>query len=101
MILEIYHINNGKLGNNIGYPDLKSIGYIIRGNGTYTIKQNGYIRVYYSGTPGSVQVNGVAYIYSGTTIEMTFPPMLVKAGDVVKAVNFKDANSSVGFCPFI
>ena len=94
-------IINGKLGNNIGYPDLKSIGYIIRGNGTYTIKQNGYIRVYYSGTPGSVQVNGVPYIYSGTTIEMTFPPMLVKAGDVVKAVNFKDANSSVGFCPFI
>lgn len=91
----------GKLGNNIGYPDLKSIEYIIRGNGTYTIKQNGYIRVYYSGTPGSVQVNGVPYIYSGTTIEMTFPPMLVKAGDVVKAVNFKDANSSVGFCPFI
>ena len=92
---------NGKLGNNIGYPDFKNIEYIIRGNGTYTIKQNGYIRVYYSGTSGSVQVNGLAYIYSGTAIEITFPPMLVKAGDVVKTVNFKDANSSVGFCPFI
>ena len=91
---------NNRLEKNIGYPDLTKNQKIIIGNGTYTIKENGYIRVYFSGTSGSVKVNGVAYIYSGLNIEMTFPPMLVKAGDIITAVGFKDNNSSVSFVPF-
>ena len=91
---------NNRLEKNIGYPDLTKNQKIIIGNGTYTIKENGYIRVYFSGTSGNVEVNGVAYIYSGLNIEMTFPPMLVKAGDIITAVGFKDNNSSVSFVPF-
>ena len=100
-MFSVFFTLNRKLVNNIGYPDVKNVEYIIRGNGTYTIKQNGYIRVYFSRTPGSVRVNELPYIYSDSVIEMTFPPMLVKAGDVVKAENFNNTNSSVGFCPFI
>ncbi|MCI5552453.1 MAG: prepilin-type N-terminal cleavage/methylation domain-containing protein [Tenericutes bacterium] len=91
---------NNRLEKNIGYPDLTKNQKIIIGNGTYTIKENGYIRVYFSRTSGNVKVNGVAYIYSGLDIEMTFPPMLVKAGDIITAVGFKDNNSSVSFVPF-
>ena len=91
---------NNRLEKNIGYPDLTKNQKIIIGNGTYTIKENGYIRVYFAGTSGNVKVNGVAYIYSGLNIEMTFPPMLVKAGDIITAVGFKDNNSSVSFVPF-
>ena len=91
---------NNRLEKNIGYPDLTKNQKIIIGNGTYTIKENGYIRVYFAGTSGNVEVNGVAYIYSGLNIEMTFPPMLVKAGDIITAVGFKDNNSSVSFVPF-
>ena len=91
---------NSRLEKNIGYPDLTKNQKIIIGNGTYTIKENGYIRVYFSRTSGNVKVNGVAYIYSGLDIEMTFPPMLVKAGDIITAVGFKDNNSSVSFVPF-
>lgn len=99
MILEIYHINNGKLENKIGYMDSQGGTIIIKNNGSYTIQNNGYIRSYFDNSPGSIRVNNVTYIYFGSSIIMTFPPIPVKAGDIITAVGFNSNQSSISFVP--
>lgn len=72
---------------------------IIKNNGSYTIQNNGYIRIYFNNSPGSVKVNNVTYVYFGSPIETTFPPIPVKAGDVITAVSFNSNQSSISFVP--
>ena len=88
-----------KLENKIGYMDSQSGTIIIKNNGSYTIQNNGYIRPYFNNSPGYVKVNNVTYVYFGSSIEMTFSPIPVKAGDVIIASGFNSNQSSVSFVP--
>lgn len=72
---------------------------IINNNGSYTIQNNGHIRIYFDNSSGSVRVNNVTYVYFGSPITMTFPPIPVKAGDVITAVSFNSNQSSISFVP--
>lgn len=90
---------NGKLENKIGYMDSQSGTKIINNNGSYTIQNNGHIRIYFDNSPGSVRVNNVTYVYFGSPIVMTFPPIPVKAGDVITASGFNSNQSSISFVP--
>lgn len=88
-----------KLEAKIGYMDSQNGTKIINNNGSYTIQSNGYIRTYFDTSPGAVRVNNVTYIYFGSSIIMTFPPIPVKAGDIITAVGFNSNQSSISFVP--
>ncbi len=88
-----------KLEAKIGYMDSQNGTKIINNNGSYTIQSNGYIRAYFDTSPGAVRVNNVTYIYFGSSIIMTFPPIPVKAGDIIAAVGFNSNQSSISFVP--
>lgn len=90
---------NRKLEAKIGYMDSQNGTKIINNNGSYTIQSNGYIRTYFDTSPGAVRVNNVTYIYFGSSIIMTFPPIPVKAGDIITAVGFNSNQSSISFVP--
>ena len=90
---------NRKLEAKIGYMDSQSGTKIINNNGSYIIQSNGYIRTYFDTSPGAVRVNNVTYIYFGSSIIMTFPPIPVKAGDIITAVGFNSNQSSISFVP--
>lgn len=88
-----------KLEAKIGYMDSQNGTKIINNNGSYIIQSNGYIRTYFDTSPGAVRVNNVTYIYFGSSIIMTFPPIPVKAGDIITAVGFNSNQSSISFVP--
>lgn len=88
-----------KLEAKIGYMDSQNGTKIINNNGSYTIQSNGYIRTYFDTSPGAVRVNNVTYIYFGSSVIMTFPPVPVKAGDIITAVGFNSNQSSISFVP--
>lgn len=90
---------NRKLEAKIGYMDSQNGTKIINNNGSYTIQSNGYIRAYFDTSPGAVRVNNVTYIYFVSSIIMTFPPIPVKAGDIITAVGFNSNQSSISFVP--
>ena len=90
---------NRKLEAKIGYMDSQNGTKIINNNGSYIIQSNGYIRTYFDTSPGAVRVNNVTYIYFGSSIIMTFPPIPVKAGDIITAVGFNSNQSSISFVP--
>lgn len=91
--------DNGKLENKIGYMDSQNGTKIINNNGSHTIQNNGYIRPYFNNSPGYVKVNNVTYVYFASSIETTFPPIPVKAGDVITASGFNSNRSSISFVP--
>ena len=90
---------NRKLEAKIGYMDSQNGTKIINNNGSYIIQSNGYIRTYFDTSPGAVRVNNVTYLYFGSSIIMTFPPIPVKAGDIITAVGFNSNQSSISFVP--
>lgn len=90
---------NGKLEAKISYMDSQSGTKIINNNGSYTIQSNGHIRTYFDNSSGSVRINNVVYIYFGSAILTTFPPIPVKAGDVITASDFNSNQSSISFVP--
>ena len=98
-VADTYTELNRKLENKIGYMDSQSGTIIIKNNGSYTIQNNGYICPYFNNSPGYVKVNNVTYVYFGSSIEMTFSPIPVKAGDVIIASGFNSNQSSVSFVP--
>lgn len=98
-VADTYTELNRKLEAKIGYMDSQNGTKIINNNGSYIIQSNGYIRTYFDTSPGAVRVNNVTYIYFGSSIIMTFPPIPVKAGDIITAVGFNSNQSSISFVP--